>query len=136
MTEAWHFALLGLSEGSGLTKGGENTVLMKRDEGGAFDDLAMGLNNGSITRGRAIKLAGAALVASALGLSFASPAQARFGELNRRQCEERGGEFCRSSETGEKICCRARKTPCCGKFGAQCCQAGARCNRHGKCVAT
>lgn len=108
--------------------------MMKRDEGGAFDELSTGLASGAITRGRAIKLAGAALVASALGLSFSSEAQARFGTLNRRQCEEQfGGEFCRSRETGLKICCRARKTPCCGKFGAQCCGRNARCNQ-GKCV--
>lgn len=119
--------------------------MMKRNDGGevrlfshqeAFDEMSRGLASGEITRGRAIKLAGAALVASALGLFSASEAQARFGEFNRRKCEERGGEFCRSSETGEKICCRERKTPCCGKFGAQCCQPGAVCNRHGKCVAT
>ena len=118
--------------------------MMKRDDGGevrlfshqeAFDEMSRGLASGEITRGRAIKLAGAALVASALGLFSASPAEARFGDFNRRRCEERGGEFCRSRETGQKICCRARKTPCCGKFGAQCCTSDAVCNK-GKCVST
>jgi hypothetical protein len=117
---------------------------MKRDDGGgvrlfseqeAFDEMSTGLASGAITRGRAIKLAGAALVASALGLSFENAAQARFGTLNRKACEKQGGVFCRSSETGQKICCRARKTPCCGKFGAQCCQSAAKCNK-GKCVRT
>ena len=117
---------------------------MKRDDGGgvhlfsqqeAFDEMSTGLASGAITRGRAIKLAGAALVASALGLSYEGAAQARFGEFNRKKCEARGGVFCRSSQTGQKICCRARKTPCCGKFGAQCCGKGAKCVK-GKCVAT
>jgi hypothetical protein len=65
-------------------------MLMKRDEGGevrpswkepqgaSFDDLAMGLNSGAISRGRAIKLAGAALLSGALGVfAAAGPAEAR-----------------------------------------------------------
>jgi hypothetical protein len=111
---------------------GENTVLMKRDEGGAFDDLAMGLDSGAISRGRALKLAGAALVASALGLSFASDAYAG----PRERCIERHGRnaFCRSGE-GDKVCCKRDLRPiaCCGKFGAQCCRQGQSCVK-GKCV--
>ena len=43
---------------------------MRRDEGCVrpFDDLARGLESGAISRGKAIKLGGATLVASALGL--------------------------------------------------------------------
>jgi hypothetical protein len=111
---------------------------MKRDPGGVtpLDELAMGLESSAITRGKALKLGGAALLASAMGVFAAEgEAQARFGTLNRKACERQGGVFCRSSETGQKICCRARKTPCCGKFGAQCCQSAAKCNQ-GKCVRT
>jgi hypothetical protein len=111
-------------------------LLTRRDGGGAraFDDLATGLESGAITRGKAMKLAGAALVASALGLSYASEAQAFRGPLNKKQCEAKEGVFCRSKETGLKICCRPRKEACCGKFGAQCCAKG-KCNK-GKCVGT
>jgi hypothetical protein len=73
--------------------------LVKREEGMArsFDDLATGLDTGAITRGRAMKLAGAALVASALGLVGAGEAQ---GEelgtegIRRRHCSYmlRGGQ--------------------------------------------
>jgi hypothetical protein len=51
-------------------------VLVKRGEGGVFDDLAVGLNSGAITRGKAIKLAGAALLSGALGVFAAAPAEA------------------------------------------------------------
>jgi hypothetical protein len=46
---------------------------MRRDElqVSPFDDLAAGLETGAISRSKAIKLSGAALAASALGL-FAS----------------------------------------------------------------
>jgi hypothetical protein len=40
---------------------------MAREEEGLFDDLARGLADGSITRGRALRLMGAALVGGALG---------------------------------------------------------------------
>jgi len=40
---------------------------MAREEEGFFDDLARGLADGSITRGRALRLMGAALVGGALG---------------------------------------------------------------------
>jgi hypothetical protein len=68
-------------------------LLMKRDEGGeirppqgdlegiAFDDLSAGLTDVTITRSRAIKLAGAALAGSALTLLWPAEADAR----NRRR---------------------------------------------------
>jgi hypothetical protein len=40
---------------------------MAREEDGFFDDLARGLADGSITRGKALRLMGAALVGGALG---------------------------------------------------------------------
>ena len=49
---------------------------MRRD-GGSLDDLAMGLETGAISRGKAIKLSGAALAASALGLFASRGAEAQ-----------------------------------------------------------
>jgi hypothetical protein len=56
-------------------------LLTKRGEGGvdhSFDHLAMGLDTGAITRGKAMKLGGAALVASAL--SIFGPGRGRRGD--------------------------------------------------------
>jgi hypothetical protein len=53
-------------------------LLMKRDEGGApfFDELAQGVHSGAISRRKAIKLGGSALVVSALAGLFPSRAEA------------------------------------------------------------
>jgi len=72
----------------------------------SFDQLAMDLESGAITRGRAMKLAGAALAASALGL-FASEEEA---EARRR---------CRTLTCREK-CRRCRRS-------MRCCDACRRC---------
>jgi hypothetical protein len=95
-------------------------VLMKRDEGGAFDNLAMGLDSGAITRGRAIKLAGAALLSGALGIFAASPAEATGSSCgcNRRctrRCERNGGT----------VCCRNGRSFCCPKAKVQLTSCGA-----------
>ena len=52
--------------------------MTKRDEGGApfFDELAQGLQSGAISRRKAIKLGGSALVASTLAGLFPSRAEA------------------------------------------------------------
>jgi hypothetical protein len=78
---------------------------MKRGEE-LFDDLATGLQSGAITRGRAIKLAGAALAASALGI-IASEEEA---DARRR---------CRTLSCREK-CRRCRRS-------MRCCDACRRC---------
>jgi hypothetical protein len=116
---------------------------MKREDGGihAFDDLATGLDTGAISRGKAIKLGGAALVASALGLIGARGADAQEATTadgvtvagRRGRCRRRGGEFC--SHRGASICCakgRRRRKACCGKDGAACCSRNERCDQ-GKC---
>jgi hypothetical protein len=110
--------------GESSLKGGV-TLLMKRDEGGVrpFDDLARGLESGAISRGKAMKLGGAALVASALGLfaSQGAEAQTLTLEAARRRCLRRGGDFCRRS--GCKICCGEggrRRRACCGDRGCCC----------------
>jgi hypothetical protein len=76
-------------------------MLMKRDEGGeirpsredlegsAFDDLAPGLADGTITRARAIKLAGAALLGGALTLLWPGEADARKRRRRRKKKKRR-----------------------------------------------
>jgi hypothetical protein len=117
-------------------KGGV-TLLTKRDEGGIrpFDDLAVGLETGAISRGKVIKLSGAALVASALGLFASRDADAQAVEIaiSRRTCNRRGGDFC--NRNGRRICCGAggrRRKACCGPEGAACCNRNERCDR-GRC---
>ena len=112
---------------------------MKRDEGGvrALDDLAMGLDTGAISRGRALKLAGAAVAASALGL-FASGADEADAQVvtiagRRRRCLRKGGDWC--SRRGNSVCCapgRRRGRACCGRKGASCCRGNERCDA-GRC---
>jgi len=126
-------------------------LLVKREERIArtFDDLATGLDTGAITRGRAMKLGGAALVASALGLVGAGDAQGeelRAERIRRRRCNRYGGDFCNNSgEAGFPfvnhchICCgegrgrRRRRKACCGSAGCNCCRPGQRCRSTGTC---
>ncbi len=105
-----------------------------------LDDLAIGLESGAISRGKAIKLGGAALVASALGL-FASAEGAQGQTVTtegaRRRCHRRGGDFCRTTEGSQNchICCRHRhrRKACCGPSGCNCCRKGQRCLHSGQC---
>ena len=120
-------------------------LLTKRDaEGGvtrSFDDLAMGLDTGAITRGKAMKLAGAALVASALGLVGRDAEAAEIEELGirRRRCNRKGGDFCNTSGGGTRchVCCgegRRRRRACCGSEGCNCCRPGETCRNNGRCT--
>jgi hypothetical protein len=125
----------------GLCSGklGERRVALftnRNREGGSLDDLAMGLETGAISRGKAIKLSGAALAASALGL-FASTRSAEAQELTleaeRGRCRRRGGDFCRRS--GCRVCCGEggrRLRACCGDRGCACCRRNERCDA-GRC---
>jgi hypothetical protein len=121
---------------------GEVALLTKRGEGGvahSFDDLAMGLDTGAITRRKAMKLGGAALVASALGVFGAREAQA--DEITtegraRRRCNQKGGDFCKHKGKC-KICCgegRRRRRACCGSEGCNCCRPGETCRNNGRCT--
>jgi len=112
-------------------------LLTKRDGGAVrpFDDLATGLETGAISRRNAIKLTGAALAASALGLFASRGAEAQFETVQgaRRRCLRRGGDFC--SNRGNRACCGAggrRRRACCGKNGAACCSPNERC-KAGEC---
>jgi hypothetical protein len=105
-----------------------------------FDDLATGLDTGAITRGRAMKLAGAALVASALGLVGAGEARGAEVEadgIRRRRCNRRGGDFCNTTagDTRCNVCCgegRRRRRACCGRNGCACCRPKETCD-DGRC---
>ena len=93
-----------------------------------LDGLARDLAEGSISRGRAIKLAGAALVASALGLFAAGEAEAAHHSSRRRACNRRGGTYCFGPHTGG-VCCGPNWCPtpqqCArGRCGQRCLQNG------------
>jgi len=120
-------------------------MLMKRDEGGEvrpsweepeapFDDLSRGMADGTISRSRAIKLAGAALVGSALTLFLPDAAEGleleaehrrrRRRRRRRRQrrhirhvrnaCLRDNGAFCRQ---GNKVaCCRGTLVGTCAQL--------------------
>jgi hypothetical protein len=117
---------------------------MKRDEGGvrAFDDLARGLESGAISRGKAIKLGGAALVASTLGLFASQGADAQEVELaiTRSRCRRKfqRSDFCRHRAANNcSVCCnRDSRHPkaCCGASGCNCCRRSQRCTDLGECV--
>ena len=71
-----------------------------------LDGLATGMAEGTITRGRAIKLAGAALVGSALTLFSAQEADAVVSGARRRRCRRRfGGDGILCTGNGRTVCC-------------------------------
>jgi hypothetical protein len=73
-----------------------------------LDGLATGMAEGTISRGRAIKLAGAALLGSALSLFLVEDAaDAANLRQRRRRCERRGPN---------KVFCKGRQ-------GSRCCNA-------------
>jgi hypothetical protein len=109
---------------------------MKREEGGvarSFDDLATGLDTGAISRARAMKLAGATLLASALGVAATrkADAQVEVAGTPKRRCKRDNGDFCRRQ--GCHVCCKQNnKKACCGKNGCRCCKQHQRC-KAGRC---
>ena len=56
-----------------------------------FDDLAKGLDDGTISRRRALKLAGGALLAAVVPSVFPAEAQALSA---RKRCHRKGASFC------------------------------------------
>jgi hypothetical protein len=96
---------------------GEEAPTVMAGEEHHLDALAKGMAEETIPRGRAMKLAGAALVGSALSLFVADDAaeahnrrRGRRGgdESRRRRCRRRGGRFCedRRDGTNRARCCR------------------------------
>ena len=132
----WHHECIPYYPLEDAEKGGVAS-LTRRDGGGlgAFDDLATGLESGAISRGNALKLTGAALAASALGLFASRGASAQETELEsaRGRCRRKGGDFCR--ESGCHVCCGEggrRLRACCGRQGCACCRRAERCD-NGRC---
>jgi hypothetical protein len=79
------------------------SLLRREEEERSLDNLAMGMGEGTITRGRAIKLAGAALLGSALSV-FAG---AEAADAQVRRCGRRA-VFCvrrRPNGTRQFFCC-------------------------------
>jgi hypothetical protein len=70
-------------------EGGEIRPSREELEGGSFDDLAAELADGTITRARAIKLAGAALFGGALTLLWPGEADARKRRRRRHRRHRR-----------------------------------------------
>ena len=132
-----------------------------RDEGMArsFDALAMGLESNDMSRAKVLKLGGAALVASTLGL-FASgdPTQAETVKAETVEPEDLRLRRCcihirriniplplplllltaqrrrhrRRGRTCAVCCRRRRRVACCGRHGCRCCRRG-HCNE-GRCT--
>ena len=74
-------------------------------EGNHLDGLARGVADGTVTRRRAIKLAGAALAASAFTLFSAQEADAVTAR-RRRRCRRRfGGQGVICTGGGRTVCC-------------------------------
>ncbi len=99
----------------------------------SFDDLASGLAGGTISRRRALKLAGASLL-GASGLAwFASPAEAaptcpRRGAGCSRLCRNTNKQcFCIRTTGGNRRCVY----PCCS---ARTCTSGQQCHRSEVCI--
>src|SRR5829696_6344660 len=103
----------------------------------SFDELAKGLADGTLSRGRALRLMGAALVgaaaASISGVAWAAPPEGR-----GRPCPK--GEIkCRNTCCGpEDLCCRGACTNVsfnrlnCGRCGKECAEGEDCCT--GRCV--
>ncbi len=126
----------------------------------SFDDLAMGLESNAISRAKVIKLGGAALAASALGLFASRGAEAETTEAETAEAETTEAESTEAEtlEAARKrhhtqdccirlrrrrilgvpvplpgclVCCRGRRVACCGRHGCHCCRRG-HCNE-GRC---
>jgi Dictyostelium (slime mold) repeat len=72
-------------------------------EDGFFDDLARGLADGSLTRGKALRLMGAAVVGGTLG-------SLGIGEASADQCKRNGKPCKKNSQCCSGICDQATRT--------------------------
>jgi len=97
---------------------------MAREES-IFDELARGLADGSVTRAKALKLMGAALVGGTLGSVGIGEAAAAPGGCKRNGKKCKKDTQCCSGNCVNKTCaaCPSGTTPC----GTECCQTGASC---------
>jgi hypothetical protein len=104
----------------------------------AFDELALGLSREAISRGRALKLAGAALVGGALSI-FALADDAEAADRRRRRIrrqKRRCRDHCRGCCDPFGRCKSGREWKACGTEGEACQRCHSRhCDRTlGGCV--
>jgi hypothetical protein len=91
----------------------------------SFDDLARGLATGTVSRGQALKMVGAAVLSAALMPLFPDTAQA-LTRRQRRRCSRQGGTVCGEVQRSQ-VCCAAGR-PCCGTARSPvCCPSGRQC---------
>ena len=79
----------------------------------SFDELAIGLSSGTLSRGKALRLMGAALVGGALGSLGISEAAADQCKRNGKVCKK--DKQCCSGNCSSGTCAAA-----CQPFGASC----------------
>src|SRR3712207_305689 len=89
----------------------------------SFDELASGLASGTLSRGRALKLMGAALVGGALaaipGVVRAAPPCPR----THKFCgKSQSGPTCCAKELGETCCRVGKQVRCCPSDAPVCCE--------------
>ncbi len=94
------------------------------EEYSSVDELAKGMAIGGVSRGKALKLMGAAIL-GAFGLTalFADPAEARRRRRRRRRVS---GSACRSGDAA--VICPAGYLCCAGEGKVGCCPPGSRCS--------
>ncbi len=100
----------------------------------SLDSVARGLADGSVSRRKALRLLGAALIGAALMPLFPEEAQA-LTNRQRRRCIRRGGTVCSSGTRASEVCCPSGTTclagpTCCPSAqvcGSACCQSGQTC---------
>jgi hypothetical protein len=86
-----------------------------------FDDLAKGLSGGSLSRGQALKLVGAALLSSALMPFFPRQALA----ITRKKCKKHGNVYLSKGTCHCGLTCTSTSTPRCGSHSYCTCFATA-----------
>jgi hypothetical protein len=108
----------------------------------SFDELAKGLSNGTLSRGKALKLLGATLFGSVLMPLFPEQAQA-LTNTERRRCTMQGGTVCSSGTRASEVCCPSGETcvngACCPSTqacGSACCQSDQSCVNGACCPST
>jgi hypothetical protein len=113
-------------------------MLRREVEGASFDDLAVSMAEGTITRGRAIKLAGAVLAGAVLGVFSPLAGEAEGQDLeterkrnkrrrrNRRERRRRRLFINRCKNNGRVVCPQGDRIACCNPVTG--CEVPSLCN--------
>jgi hypothetical protein len=110
---------------------------MTREDRGAssFDELAVGLSNGTLSRGKALRLVGAALVGGTLASLGLGEAGADLCKRNGKACKKNSqccsnncsGGTCAACPPGTELCSNGQCASCCENNdcrGCATCQSG------------